>query len=192
MNPDLLSAIRKLPLNPQMLAAALPLITRYGLAGAVVLARGYLGPLAHRAAESQGGGGEPAEPSAATTDRGTGKLDPRDAAVLGLALTKLVYELGELALHNPTLDPAGPQPEFKLDERGHAPAMSVSHVLAAARLWQQHAARRETERQAREAAEEAAFRRSPRAQLQAARSERYAATPRYSYVAPTATPRVRR
>jgi hypothetical protein len=230
MNENLLTLIRKLPLDKQTMSAALPLLGRYGVAGALVLARGYLGPLAYRArgctdAPPCGGNDPPPQPpkpagepnttppppasdkapppptappppppasdttgTTGTTTTGTtttGALSACDSAVLGLALTKLVFELGELALYNPALDPAGRQPEFKLDDHGHPPAMSVAHVLAAARFWQQRSAERDAEDRAKQAAAAPAVAQTPRALLQAARGERYAVTPRYSYVAPT-------
>jgi hypothetical protein len=214
MDENLLTLLRKVPLTKQTATALLPLLGRYGLTGLLVLARGYLGPLADRRGDQDGracGGtdtppdgtkppdgadtppdgtkppGRAPDPNATTggTTKG-GDLSAADSAVLGLALTKLVFELGELALHNPGLDPAGHQPDFKLDDRGHPPAMSVTHVLAAARLWQERAAKRDAAAAAQRATADATALRSARAQLQAARSERYAAAPRYSYAAPAA------
>jgi hypothetical protein len=193
---NLSAMLKQLRLNPALLKAVPALIGRYGAAGAVVLARSYLGPLAPTG-EIKSGDGDGAPPHAETeaaAELSTGTRDgattPRkvastDAAVLSLALTKLVYELGELAAHNPGFDPKGQQPEFKLDERGRAPAMSVTHVVAVARLLKAYSAERQ-------AAEPAPPPPTARARLQAARSERYAATPRYSYVARPTTYRTPR
>ena len=138
---NLSAMLKQLRVNPELVKAIPALVARYGTAGAVALARGYLGPLAPTGAPADAAGAPPHGESAARADlvTGAGAANPRktssaDAAVLGLALTKLVYELGELAVHNPEFDPKGKQPEFKLDERGRAPAMSVTHVVAVARL----------------------------------------------------------
>lgn len=186
---NLSAMMKQLRLNPGLLKALPGLVSRYGTAGAVALARGYLGPLAPTAdakvATPRDAPAAEAEAAAANGAASPRKTSNADAALLGLALTKLIYELGELAVHNPEFDPKGKQPEFKLDERGRAPAMSVTHVVAVARLLKAYSAERQ-------AAEPAAPPTTPRARLQAARSERYAATPRYSYVARPTTYRTPR
>ncbi len=69
-------------------------------------------------------------------------------AILGTALTKLLFEAGELALYNPGVLGTGKQPEFKLDEHGMAPAFSLSHVIAATRVWRERAAEAAAQKQA--------------------------------------------
>jgi hypothetical protein len=134
----------------------------------------------------------PVDPPRATNAATSGRVAASDGDVLCLALNKLVYELGELALHNPTLAADGKQPEFTLDDHGNPPAMSVMHAIAAVRWWQARAEQQAVDAAAKTAAADAALARSPRARLQAARTERYATAPRYSYVAPISTYRVPR
>lgn len=137
--------------------------------------------------------GAAAEPAKTTTTK-TERLSEVDMAILGMAVTKLLYEAGELALHNPTASGEGKQPEFKLDERGAAPALSLSHVVAATRLWRSFTAERAEKKEAEQAKElakaEAEARRqsAPRLRLQTARGQLYAGAQRYSYV-PTTTRR---
>jgi hypothetical protein len=175
------AVLKQLRVNPEVVKAIPALVARFGTTGAVALARGYLGPLAPAAQRDDE---KPVDAPAGSLERAAHVSDskrtvaPSDTAVLGLALTKLVYELGELALHNPSFDAKGKQPEFKLDEHGRTPAMSVTHVVAVARMVQAYRA----DQRAAEAAA-APPPPTPRARLQAARTERYAATPRYSYVA---------
>ena len=178
------AVLKQLRVNPEVVKAIPALVARFGTAGAVALARGYLGPLAPAAqrddvkpVEAPAGAPSGSLERAAHVSDSKHTVAPTDTAVLGLALTKLVYELGELALHNPSFDAKGKQPEIKLDEHGRTPAMSVTHVVAVARMVQAYRA----DQRAAEAA--AAPPPTPRARLQAARTERYAATPRYSYVA---------
>lgn len=90
-------------------------------------------------------------------------LDGADLAIIGMALNKLAYEAGELALHNPTVAADGRHPEFKLDAHGCPPALSLSHIVAARRYMRGPEA---------EVAEEATE--STRTRLQRARAERYA------------------
>jgi hypothetical protein len=123
------------------------------------------------------------EPPAAAA-KPTG-LAAGEVAILGMALTKLIFEASELALHNPTISAHGKQPEFKLDERGRPPAMSLAHVVAATRLVRAHLAERERLEPAPPPA-------TPRARLQAARSARYATTARYAYVPAPSTYRTPR
>lgn len=160
-----------------------------GVKGLVMLSRTYLGPLAGRAVATPIAQPE-TEPrivdatgAAAPTSRVAG-LDARDLAILGLAATKAVYELGELALHNPTLDPKGPQPVFALDDSGRAPAISLAHVFAATRMWRSLGAPATTAMAA------VAAPAAPRARLYAARSEYYGTAARFTYAAtPTRTPK---
>jgi hypothetical protein len=109
-------------------------------------------------------------------------------AILAMALTKLLYEAGELA--------DGKQPEFKLDEQGRPPALSLTHVVAATRLWRAHAAERAERKQAERAQElaleQAKARTSPRALLQAARGQQYALVTRHAYAPTSFTTRTRR
>lgn len=194
MEPWYIALFRKLPLDRKTAAALLPLVGRYGAKGAVVLARGYLGPVADQVEK---GRCKPVdEPPAATANRAG--LDEGEVAILGMALTKLLYEAGELALHNPTASASGKQPEFKLDEHGRPPAMSLSHVVAATRLWRAHSAetaareQAERERELALAQAQAKARSAPRARLQAARGQLYALAPRYGYVPTSSTNRVPR
>ena len=95
---NLSAMMKQLRLNPGLLKALPGLVSRYGSAGAVALARGYLGPLAPTADAKVD-----APRDAPTNEAEAGAASPRktssaDAALLGLALTKLVYELGELAV----------------------------------------------------------------------------------------------
>ena len=151
MEPWYIAMLKKLPLNRQTATALLPLVGRYGAKGAVVMARGYLGPVAcdveRRVKEGKDPCGNQHEPNGeapktTTTTTKTDRLSEVDVAILGMAVTKLLYEAGELALHNPTASGAGKQPEFKLDERGAAPALSLSHVVAATKLWRSYTAER--------------------------------------------------
>lgn len=182
MDPKLAALFRMLG-DKEKVAALLPLVTRYGARGAVALARAYLGPVAVRV-EQKHQGEQPtvvAPDGTATKTRG-GSLSAAELAILGTAVSKLLFEAGELALHNPEVSATGAQPAFDLDENGSPPAFSLAHVVAARRLWRTHAA----EKQARAEAERAArLPQTPRARLQAARTERYAATTRYAYAAPT-------
>jgi hypothetical protein len=129
-----------------------------------------------------------AEPKTGTATKSTNQLSEVDVAILGMAVTKLLYEAGELALHNPTASSEGKHPDFKLDENGHAPALSLSHVVAATRLYRSYSAERAEKKEAEQAralelAEaEARARSAPRLKLQAARGQLYAGAPRYSYV----------
>jgi hypothetical protein len=124
----------------------------------------------------------------ATATKPSTQLNEVDVAILGMAVTKLIYEAGELALHNPTASSDGKHPEFKLDENGHAPALSLSHVVAATRLYRAYSAERAEKKEAEQAkvlAQEEAdarARSAPRLKLQAARGQLYAGAPRYSYV----------
>jgi hypothetical protein len=61
-------------------------------------------------------------------------LDGAEIAILGMAINKLIYEAGELALHNPTVASEGRHPDFKLDTHGCPPAISLSHIIAATRV----------------------------------------------------------
>ncbi|MEZ4399298.1 MAG: hypothetical protein R3B06_04720 [Kofleriaceae bacterium] len=202
MTDNLTAMLAQLRLTPAVVKAIPALVARYGGAGAVALARGYLGPLAPPAGKADGCvpagthattprtvDGQPVDGQPVdgqpVDGQGASKLASADAAVLGLALAKLVYELGELALHNPTFDPKGAQPDFKLDDRGRTPAMSVTHVVAVARLLKAASA-------AVEASPAPTTPATPQARLQAARAQRYATTPRYSYVARPATYRAPR
>lgn len=129
--------------------------------------------------------GTPAEPTPAPAATKPPALDDGELAILGMAAAKLIYEAGELALHNPTVSAGGRHPEFKLDENGQPPALSLSHVVAATRLVRAYAA----ESAARKEAEaQAQARQTPRARLQAARGQQYALIPRYAYL-PTSTNR---
>jgi hypothetical protein len=167
MATQLSTLLRSVSADKSTIERLMLLLRTYGAAGVLALARAYLGPVTPRT-------------QMATATEAAGSSD--DGAVLALALTKLLYELGELALHNPTLDPAGKQPAFALDDAGRPPALSVTHAIAAVRVLRAHLA----------ADDEPSAPPSPRVLLQAARSERYATTARYSYVAPTATYRVPR
>jgi hypothetical protein len=189
--------LRNVSMNRAGVSAVAAFLGQFGARGAVALARSYLGPDAPAPGREAVGvpAGEPTgevarEPAAGVAGGsapGTevpprrtsrARLSKDETAILALALSKLIYELGELALKNPTLDPAGEQPVFKLDGQGRAPALSVTHVLAAARLLQ---ARAEERKRAAEAAQTTTPPGTPRARLQAARTERYAAVPRYAY-----------
>jgi hypothetical protein len=192
--------LRKLRLDPKTLGAVVPLVGRYGAKGAVVVARSYLGPVADEVAR-RAGKTEPSREAAPTTPaagaetppggQGTPKragLDAGEVAILAMALTKLLYEAGELA--------DGKQPEFKLDEQGRAPALSLTHVVAATRLVRSYAAERAERKQAERAQElaleQAKARASPRALLQAARGQQYALVTRHAYAPTSFTTRTRR
>lgn len=191
----LIALLRRLAPNQAAISTIAALVARLGAQGVVALARGYLGPLADRASAKRAedgatlvtASGENAESVAGTRTvyarmRAATGLESTDLAVLGLALTKLVFEVGEIALYNPTLDPEGKQPKFELDEAGRPPAMSIAHVAAATRLWQSYTASREAKRvEAKKLDAVAAPVESPRMRLYAARSEYYSTTPRYAY-----------
>lgn len=224
MEPWYIAMLKKLPLNRQTAAALLPLVSRYGAKGAVAMARSYLGPVACEVEQRVKEGKDPCgnvrdpdqppdpkvvelrkagveihdvgraeQPRTATSPKTDG-LSEVDVAILGMAVTKLLYEAGELALHNPSASGEGKQPEFKLDERGAAPALSLSHVVAATRLWRAYTAERAEKQEAEQAKElaqaeaEARARSAPRLRLQMARGQLYAGAQRYSYV-PTSTRR---
>ncbi len=157
-------------------SGVLVLLQKVGLRGIVVLGRAYLGPLADRATIRI----ENSERATPTV----GGLKPADLAILGLALNKLVFEIGELALHNPDLDSNGKQPEFKLDDAGRAPAMSVAHVAAATKLWRTYSADRSAKKvEAKQVVAKAQIA-APRARLYAARGDIYASANRYAYSPP--------
>lgn len=194
MAADIGAMLRKIPIDKKTISSVVPLIGRYGATGALAIARGYLGPYAddvESKADAQEARAAKDQPDEATKSDETKKdgLSKGEVAVLGMAVTKLIYEAGELALHNPNFDPGGKQPEFKLDEHGRAPAMSLTHVIAATRLARAYAAeraeRKQAEAEAKAAADEAAQAKAlastPRQRLLAARSERYAQTLHYSY-----------
>jgi hypothetical protein len=213
-------------LDKKTLMALMPLLGRYGARTAVVLARGYLGPVARvveeRCCEEQRKPKRPCGPEPANPDRpathgeGTSDLppverstnavapepprtkpfglEPCDVAILGMAVTKLVYEAGELALHNPGVTSAGKHPEFKLDEHGSPPAISLSHVVAATRLWRDRGVEPDsadgTAAESQRAPTPTPA--TPRARLQALRAERYAGSNRYGYVPASSTQRAPR
>jgi hypothetical protein len=212
-NP-LVASLRRV--NKESIGSFASMLGRFGVKGLVVVARGYLGPLADRAKprteeprteeprteepRTEGnvivgadGATRPAESASTTKPKTVAGLNPTEVAILGLATSKLFFELGELALYNPTLDPAGKQPIFTLDDNGRSPAMSIAHVLAAARVWRSFSATPETEKLESRSqpitAEEGAPRAmmmiqpqpAPRARLYAARSEYYGTAPRYAY-----------
>ena len=198
MDPKLAALLKKVPLDKESVASVLPWLQRYGAQGAVLLARSYLGPVAVQVEQSKrctaNDPKQPRETAACETaacdgavaapapeqSPGTG-LKPTEVALLGMALTKLVYEAGELALHNPEVSAEGKQPEFALDANGSPPALSLAHVVAATRVWQKRSA---DAAQAAERAAPASSAAAPRQLLQTARVERYASAPRYAYVAP--------
>lgn len=163
-------------LDGARLAAIAAWLGRFGVQGLVIAARGYLGPLAYRVDTGKDDGQQ------ATNSLG---LTPLDLAVLALAVSKLAFEIGELALYNPTVDAAGKLPDFELDEENHAPALSLAHVIAAVRWWDTYVNRRapatDTAWNAKPSAAPAAL------SLTAARTARYAMTPRYSYAQPGTT-----
>jgi len=97
-------------------------LAQSGTQGLELLARAYLGPVA---VEQQ-------------TKVGT------SMPLLGLAVAKLAYEAGELALHNPNLEATGAMPKWAPDEQGRMPALSLAHVLAAVRAWSAISERRQT------------------------------------------------
>jgi hypothetical protein len=197
MEEQLFALLRKLPLDAKTLRALVPLAGKFGASGINAVARAYLGDLAEPAGPKPcAGDKEPsAPPPVAVAAAGEPPTDANtapppvetkrvgatadgnrlDTALVGRALHKLVYELGELALHNPGVDPGGKLPTYQRDEKGALPSVSVAHALAAKRWYDQ--------RQAAAAPRDT----SPRGRLVAARSERYAAAPRYSYVAPTSS-----
>lgn len=123
----------------------------YGIKGLVALSRAYLGTLA-----------------------GHGSLEKSGAiGVLTMALAKLTFEAGELALHNPTLAAGAPVPEFKVDEAGRAPGLSLAHVLAVRQLWM---ARSDEKAEAKTMAVQTAAPRTTASQRrQTARTQYYAA-----------------
>jgi uncharacterized sporulation protein YeaH/YhbH (DUF444 family) len=215
MEPWYIAMLKKLPLNRQTATALLPLVSRYGAKGAVVMARSYLGPVACDVERRVKEGRDPCgnqqdprteppklalhdaaaeQPKSNTTSTKTERLSEVDIAILGMAVTKLLYEAGELALHNPSASGEGKQPEFKLDERGAAPALSLSHVVAATKLWRAYTAERAEKKEAEQAKElaqaeaEARTQAAPRMRLRTARGQLYAGAQRYSYV-PTTTRR---
>jgi hypothetical protein len=174
-------------LNKDTLTSAANLLGRLGSQGLVVMARAYLGPLAQHPCIDE---------RAKSYGEGTAKLrstlgyQNTDVALLGLAFTKLAFEVGELSLHNPTLDGNGKLPEFKLDDSGRAPALSLTHVLAANRVWNTYTAERK-QTQATEA-EALTLKKQTLANTQveviparqrvyAARTELYASQLRYTY-----------
>ena len=54
---------------------------------------------------------------------------------LARAISKLGWEAGELAIHNPDLASGGTFPAWKIDDSGHPPPLSLAHVLAITRAW---------------------------------------------------------
>ncbi len=107
-------------------------------------------------------------------------LDGAEIAILGMAINKLIFEAGELALHNPSVASEGRHPEFKLDTHGCPPPISLSHIIAATR-----ALRGPSEEP------EAPMTPSTRLRMQQARAERYAAARRFTLPANTSSNRLR-
>lgn len=150
----------RVKLDKETLNTVLPLVSQYGAQTALLLARGYLGPVATQVERKDALENDGAAKRAATRDDGTSgsgkddgsaagqsdtetkkdKLSSGEVAILGMAVTKLLYEAGELALHNPQVRGEGKQPEFKLDAEGNAPAFSLAHVLAASKVWRERSA----------------------------------------------------
>lgn len=200
MEEQLLALLRKLPLDAKTLRAVVPLVGKFGASGVNAIARGYLGDLAEPPCPKPCGddrkeppppvppppigtsGEQPVDSNTAPPPTESKRVvaaardsNSLDTDLVGRALHKLAYELGELALHNPDVDPNGKLPTYQRDDKGALPSVSVAHALAAKRWYDQ--------RQAAPTASDA----SPRGRLVTARSERYAAAPRYSYVAPTSS-----
>ena len=109
-----------------LLGMLVKLVSTYGLRGLVVASRAYLGPAAiyaERSAESQ-----------KTT--GFAGLTPVEIALLGLGLSKLAWEAGELSLHNASVAGDGQLPSWQLDaETKQPPALSLAHMIAIKRVW---------------------------------------------------------
>lgn len=112
-------------LDRETLARLAALIAALGKSGVLLAARAYLGPAAAQAS---------IETKAAST-RTTAGFTTAELRLLGLALAKLAFEAGELALHNPTVSGDGPLPAWQLDDAGHPPALSLAHIVAARRAW---------------------------------------------------------
>jgi hypothetical protein len=188
-NP-LMASLHRMMRSKAQLGVWAAVAGRLGIKGVVLLSRGYLGPLADKAyrPDKPPGDNPIADGTPVPKARAFGGLEPADLAVLGLAATKLVFEVGEIALHNPKLDPQGKQPEFKLDENNKAPAMSIAHVAAAVRLWRSYSASKEEAKvleqkqlEAKAEPEVVVYAAPPRARLYAARSAYYGTAPRYGY-----------
>lgn len=208
-NP-LMSALGRVAGNKAAIGSAIALASKFGLKGLVLLSRGYLGPLAAKAErreeeaarreeeavrrEEESSGVDTIhrvseQPRTTTTKTSVGGLSPGELAVIGLAVTKLVYEAGEIALHNPTLDSTGKQPMFVLDENGRAPAMSLAHIAAAMRLVRAYSAEKTEHAEAQKLAQmkaqpEVVVTSAPRTRMYAARSAYYGTSTRYSYAEP--------
>jgi hypothetical protein len=109
-----------------LLALLAKLVTTYGLRGLVIASRAYLGPAslaADRLAESE-------------RTVGFAGLTPVEVALLGLALSKLAWEAGELSLHNASVSGDGQLPSWQLDTETHRPpALSLAHMIAIKRVW---------------------------------------------------------
>lgn len=109
-----------------LLGMLVKLVSTYGLRGLVVASRAYLGPAvvhAERSSESQ-------------KVSGFAGLTPIEIAVLGLALSKLAWEAGELSLHNASASGDGQLPSWQLDaETKQPPALSLAHMIAIKRVW---------------------------------------------------------
>ncbi len=110
-------------LDPTNVSRFAQLIAATGTKGLLLVARAYLGPYATFAARSAGEG-----PIVAG-------LTPADQRLLALAISKLAWEAGELAIHNPDLESGGTFPAWKIDDSGQPPPLSLAHVLAITRAW---------------------------------------------------------
>jgi hypothetical protein len=203
---QLLGLLRLLRLDTDTGSSLASILGRVGARGVVAMARAYLGPEAYeveaRWCRERGlspcervGVPDPEpppheppsdEPPRPTDPPGTGNGDPprtgtealtgAEIAIIGMAINKLVYEAGELALHNPSVASDGRLPEFKLDAHGCPPAISLSHIVAATRVLRGPVAGETGE----------PVTAPTRARLQAARAERYAgAANRFTYLTST-------
>ena len=168
--------------NRASLGALAGSVLKLGARGLVFVARAYLGPLAYRTETTAMREASNSASSTGGNTTGHGPLTAGELAILALALAKLAYEIGELALYNPDVDASGRMPDFQLDEQGRAPALGLAHMIAAARWWDSYSSRQDTAyERARRTSSSSTPRQSSAALLTAARTQQYSQTSRYSY-----------
>lgn len=169
--------------NKATLSSVAGTVVQLGARGLVVVSRAYLGPLAYRVTTTGANTDTTRPASSSTSKTSIGDLTPTDLAILALAVSKLAFEIGELALYNPEVDANGKLPVFTLDEQGHAPAFSLAHVIAANRWWNAHIAARNAKATSARRLVSANTVAAPSsgALLMSARTAQYAASPRFAY-----------